>query len=117
MRLVESIAISKHNAKLYTKVQELAQANQSVSFIHMDVNAMLQEVTSNSAVYGFKVIDKPCYVGEYYYVPGEKTPTVCGDESAQKTYVFWDSVHPTKRAHGFIAYLLNNYLYANFKKQ
>lgn len=111
-----SAAVKMHNTKLYNATKELAAAHPGVTFIYMDVYSMFDEMSSKPSVYGFQNIDKPCYVGKYWRILGETKPTVCGDESVQRTYVFWDTIHPTKRAHGFIAYLINNYLFNNFKR-
>ena len=109
-------ATEVHNRKLHEMVQHLAQENKNVSFIYMNVNAMLKEVLAHPEIYHFIEEVKPCYSGKYWDLPTDPKPQVCGDESVQAQYVFWDGVHPTKRAHGFIGYLLNNYLYKHFKK-
>jgi len=61
-----------------------------VKIIRVDLFTLAQSVVTMPTPFGFTNVTDPCLVGT----------TVCSDPDS---YLFWDDIHPTARAHQFIA--------------
>ena len=61
-----------------------------VKIIRVDLFTLAQSAVTMPALFGFTNVTDPCLV----------ETTVC---SAPDSYLFWDDIHPTARAHQFIA--------------
>jgi outer membrane lipase/esterase len=84
---------SEHNAALPGTMEAL-HLRTGANIIVLNEAQLLDNVVSNPGRYGFVNATDACI----------DTPAcVNGSTATQNTYVFWDGVHPTTRAHDFIA--------------
>jgi phospholipase/lecithinase/hemolysin len=121
-------AIKLHNERLANKVVEWQASAPDVDFLYIDVQAFLQKTLENPALHGFSNITEACidvkfpmigalpkspftgnFVLEYAQVlqyrdvnfaANEKNYHVC---DTPEKYLFWDEVHPSTRAHHYLA--------------
>lgn len=77
----------------------LVQMLQSLSFEAslVDIAAVAKQLFDNPAAFGFTDATDPC-------LDLTTLATACGNPDS---YVFWDEMHPTSRAHGFLAQAFN----------
>jgi len=127
-RSVLNAAIQQHNIRLATRLAEWTQSNIDVDFLYIDLQPVMQRALDNPAQFGFSNVKDPCidvklpmfdsfakspfagnYVLEYQQVlnyrdanfaDDEKNYTVC---STPENYLFWDEVHPSTKAHRYLA--------------
>lgn len=86
---------NEHNSQLKTTVDNL-KTTLPVNFIQiLDVNTLVNQVTSDSTKYGFDNVTQGCLT------------TAC---TTPDQYLFWDNLHPTTKGHELIAQLANNTL-------
>lgn len=76
-----------HNQGLRTSLQALAQSQPNVSIIPIDVAGLVNEVTTDPARFGFTNVTTPCI----------------GTGANCDQFLYWDSLHPTARAHRIIS--------------
>ncbi len=92
---------NEYNAELKTKLDSQITNNPAYKdravILFVDVNGTFNAIKQNPATYGFTNIADQCYSGSY--MPGTGG-TVCSDEAH---YAFWDNIHPTNKAHCYIA--------------
>lgn len=126
---VLSAAIKLHNERLIARIDALRQVEPDVHFLYIDINPFLQKALDNPQDYGLTNIRDACidvklpmfdafaaspyarnYVLLYAQVlhyrdagfkRGERNYHVC---DTPDNYLFWDEIHPTTRAHRFLAY-------------
>jgi len=67
-----------------------AASRLNVKIIRVDLFTLAQSIVTMPTPFGFTNVTDPCLVGT----------TVCSDPDS---YLFWDDLHPTARAHQFIA--------------
>jgi phospholipase/lecithinase/hemolysin len=79
------------NAGLASALDGLELALAGIDITRFDTFALLTAIAANPAAFGFADATNPCFTGSLGSVGA-----VCADPSA---VVFWDSVHPTSRAH------------------
>lgn len=70
-------------------------ANSGLDIDLLDMYALLNDAVANPAAYGFGNVTSACLEGELG-LPG----TECSDPGS---YLFWDGMHPSARAHALIA--------------
>lgn len=127
-RPVLNAAIQQHNERLENRIAEWKKANPEVDFLYVDLQPVVQRALANPAAYGFTNVKEPCidiklpmfdtlvkspfagnYVLEYQQVlnyrdasfaEGQTNYTVC---NAPDEYLFWDEVHPSTKAHRYLA--------------
>ena len=68
---------------------------QGLKVFDLDTFSLIGTVVANPSAYGFSNVTDACYVG-----PITGGGSECGKPN---TYLFWDGVHPSERAGGFIA--------------
>ncbi|MDI9819014.1 MULTISPECIES: lysophospholipase/glycerophospholipid:cholesterol acyltransferase PlaC [unclassified Legionella] len=128
-RPVLTAAIYQHNERLQKRVEEWQKASPEVDFLYIDLEQYLQRALANPQQYGFSNITDACidvklpmiskvtnspfrgnYVLQYaqllqyqdsQFAAGEKNYYVC---DTPESYLFWDEIHPTTRAHQYLAY-------------
>ena len=83
---------SAHNQGLSASLQALAQSQPTVTIIPIDVAALLNEVTTNPARFGFTNVTQSCL--------NLAAGTVCPNPNQ---FLFWDALHPTAIAHQIIS--------------
>jgi outer membrane lipase/esterase len=83
------------NATLSSLLAVTEAANSGIDIDLLDMYALLNDAVANAASYGFGNVTSACKEGELG-LPG----AVCSDPDA---YLFWDSFHPSARAHDLIA--------------
>jgi thermolabile hemolysin len=79
------------NASLDTVVETFKQTNPSITVYEFDIYTLFQDVQATPSAYGFTNV-----TGRYV----NNDDTVNDDGNV---YLFWDSVHPTTKAHKIIA--------------
>ncbi|ASQ44759.1 lysophospholipase/glycerophospholipid:cholesterol acyltransferase PlaC [Legionella clemsonensis] len=126
---VLTAAMQQHNERLQKRVEEWRTSYPEVDFLYIDLQQFLQKALADPQKYGFSNITDACidvkfpmfrvfaqspfarnYVLQYAQVlqyrdrnfgPNEKNYHIC---DAPERYLFWDEVHPTTRAHRYLAY-------------
>jgi phospholipase/lecithinase/hemolysin len=102
--------ISKsYNARLATRMAALAK-KYGMAISVVDVFTLIDEAIAAPAKYHFSNVTAPCWTGNDYGSGG----TLCGaTEARQNRYLFFDDVHPTARAYGYVAELAEKNLPAS----
>lgn len=83
------------NATLSGLLAVTEAANSDLDIDRLDMYALLNDAVANPAAYGFGNVTSACMEG-VLGLPG----TECSDPDS---YLFWDSMHPSARAHDLIA--------------
>lgn len=122
-------AVTIHNQRLQTRMQEWEKIYPDANFLYVDINDYLQRALKTPDNYGFTNTNDACidvklpmynafasspfannYVLRYAQVlqyrdksfaAGDKNYTVCDNPDS---YLFWDEIHPSTRAHGLLAF-------------
>jgi outer membrane lipase/esterase len=93
-----------HNAVLAAAMAQIesdfAQQGLEIEILIVDVNSFFAEIVERPRAFGFTTVNAPCF--------DQSAGTVC---SNPKRHLFWDSVHPTTRAHFFFSLSLSLSLY------
>ncbi|XP_056852171.1 GDSL esterase/lipase At1g71691 [Raphanus sativus] len=90
------------NTNVKTMITNLNQNLPDAKFIYLDTANMVQDITTNQAVYGLTTLDKGCCGigrnrGQITCLPFE-TPCPNRDQ-----YLFWDAFHPTEKVNLIMA--------------
>ncbi|KAF8049898.1 hypothetical protein N665_2097s0010 [Sinapis alba] len=90
------------NTNVKTMITNLNQNLPDAKFIYLDTAHMVEDITTNPAVYGFTTLDKGCCGigrnrGQITCLPFE-TPCPNRDQ-----YLFWDAFHPTEKVNLIMA--------------
>lgn len=124
-----SNAVLQHNEQLAGRVDEWRNESPEVDFLYVDTQQFLLKALANPAEYGFSNVSDACidvklpmfslfknspfvnnFVLQYaqvlqyhdeQFAPNEKNYHVC---DTPESYLFWDAVHPSTRAHQYLAY-------------
>lgn len=78
----------------------LSALNPDVTVYRFDSFGFLREVTASPGDFGFTNVKDPCLVGLFVSPPPTGPVSVCGNRD---DYLFWDTIHPSARAHEFLA--------------
>ncbi|RUR13821.1 lysophospholipase/glycerophospholipid:cholesterol acyltransferase PlaC [Legionella sp. km772] len=128
-REVLNAAVEKHNERLQQRIAEWKDLYPKTDFLYVDIQAYLTKAVSTPEQYGFTNTRDACidvvfpmfsafakspfannYVLQYAQVlqykdkrmaAGEQNFHVC---KTPDSYLFWDEVHPSTRAHKYLAY-------------
>ncbi|STX27586.1 phospholipase/lecithinase/hemolysin, lysophospholipase A, glycerophospholipid-cholesterol acyltransferase [Legionella beliardensis] len=123
-----NIASGVHNQRLAEKVLEWQSAKPDVDFLFIDIEPILYKAIEKPELFGFKNVTDACidvkfpmfnlladspfkgnYVLEYAqalqyrdanFAPNERNYRMCDNPD---DYLFWDEIHPTTKAHLFLA--------------
>ena len=102
-----TLATQTYNGFWDAGLKQLAAANNGVNIIQMDVYTLVNLVKANPAAFGFSNVTQPCIA---------VISCVGGNAATQNSFLFWDTVHPTARAHAlqaqFALLLLNSNIMA-----
>ncbi|MBI2786143.1 MAG: SGNH/GDSL hydrolase family protein [Legionella longbeachae] len=132
-REVLNNAVDMHNERLQNRMQEWAEVYPDANFLYVDMGAYLAQALNNPEQYGFTNTTEACidvklpmynafrsspfahnYVLRYAQVlqyrdksfaEGENNYQVCDNPDS---YLFWDEIHPSTRAHSFLAFEVCN---------
>lgn len=135
---VLSAAIKLHNQRLLARVESWRQASPEVDFLYIDVQPLLQKALDKPQDFGFSNIRDACidvkfpmfdalasspfannYVLRYAQVLQYQHPDFVSQEKnyhlcdAPQNYLFWDEIHPSTRAHEYLAYDICEIMKAN----
>ncbi len=98
-----------HNAMIKSRVELLQAKYPDVEWIFFDVNQIFLSALDNPGYYGFHNTTETCYESAMVQ-PSSKTVLKMAasiqpkmNPSACDGYLFFDIIHPTARAHGYIA--------------
>ncbi len=80
-----------HNSGLNTTLTALSQ-QPGINIIPVDINSLFSRATATKEEFGFTNVTDSCL--------NLAAQTICPN---QNEYLFWDAIHPTTRAHSFIA--------------
>ncbi|MDX2202776.1 MAG: autotransporter domain-containing protein [Hyphomicrobiaceae bacterium] len=84
-----TLATTSYNAAWQTGLVTLANANQSVNIIQMDVATLVKLAVANPTAFGLSNVTQACL---------SVLACATGSTATQNGYLFWDSVHPTSTA-------------------
>ncbi|WED43067.1 lysophospholipase/glycerophospholipid:cholesterol acyltransferase PlaC [Legionella cardiaca] len=126
---VLTAALQQHNERLQKRIAEWQKASPEVDFLYIDMEQFLQKALVNPQKYGFSNVTDACidvkfpminalanspfarnYVLQYaqllqyhdrQFGLKEKNYHVC---DTPENYLFWDEIHPSTRAHHYLAY-------------
>lgn len=126
---VLNTAVDWHNERLAYKVREWQYEQPEVDFLFVDLQAFLRKALDNPQAYGFSNTSDACidvtlpmfnglaqspFAGNsvltYAQALQYRAPGFAADETnyhvcdTPDSYLFWDDVHPTTRAHRWLAY-------------
>lgn len=128
-RDVLNAAADVHNERLRNRLQEWQKLYPDADFLFIDMGEYFERVLKNPDVYGFTNTTQACidvklpmydafrsspfannYVLRYaqvvnyraeHFAAGDKNYHVC---NTPESYLFWDEIHPSTRAHSVLAY-------------
>lgn len=128
-RDVLNAAADQHNARLEKRVADWQKLYPKADFLFINTEQSLDSALANPAKFGFTNVKDACidvkfpmlgafanspfarnYVLQYaqvihykdkQFAPGDTNYTVC---DTPEQYLFWDEIHPSTRAHNFLAY-------------
>uniref|UniRef100_A0A0A9D9H1 Uncharacterized protein n=1 Tax=Arundo donax TaxID=35708 RepID=A0A0A9D9H1_ARUDO len=98
------------NSKLKEEIKCLQKELQCQRIGYVDIYDVLQDMITTPCNYGFDVSSRGCCgTGDFEVsiLCNQLTATTCPDD---RTYVFWDSFHPTERAYEIMV----DYLYPRY---
>lgn len=104
-----SYLANQHNAKLKELVQTLQSDYPEVQWIFYAVNDLFVDALDHPELYGFKNTTSTCYDTFDYLPQSESVLTmvsriqVGSSPKSCETYLFFDPIHPSARAHKYIA--------------
>lgn len=90
------------NTALDTGLKAQAAAHPGTSFVEVDINSAFHAIMANPSAFGLGNVGQACVL---------VTACVTGGLSAQNSYLFWDTVHPTETGHKLVAAMVAQYLY------
>ncbi|MDF1646801.1 MAG: SGNH/GDSL hydrolase family protein [Legionellaceae bacterium] len=100
---------NQHNTKLAAEVDTFKTTHPDVKWAFYDVNELLVEALEHPSVYGFKNVTGTCYDTLDYEASSQSILNMASRIKLQArknmcdTYLFFDPVHPSGRAHRYIA--------------
>ena len=128
-RQVLNDAVDQHNKRLAMRIDEWQKRYPQADFLFIDTERYLAKALNNPEQYGFSNISDACidvklpmfnafahspfvsnYVLKYAQVLHYKDPQFVVGESnyhlcdLPQNYLFWDEIHPTTRAHNYLAF-------------
>ena len=118
-REILAYATARHNLQLKEKIEGLNATLKDKTVLFINIQDMLQELIDNQNKYGFTDVTHACIdlplptarefsahpfknnaVLRYAALSATQEPVSC---DRPDTYLFWDEVHPTTRAHEILA--------------
>jgi phospholipase/lecithinase/hemolysin len=123
-------AIDQHNEKLNARVELLQQSNEDMDLMYFDSDNILQRALTHPANYGFSNVKDACidvklpifgfmaehspfknnFILQYaqviqhrdkHFLKEETNYSVC---ESPESYLFWDEIHISTKAHNYLAY-------------
>jgi phospholipase/lecithinase/hemolysin len=93
-------AVSKQFNLLLVEDMRFLAVHYGLTLTVVDSLALIDSAIANPASYGFTDVTDPCWTGGFTSTSG----SLCArGVTVQNQHLFWDHMHPTTRAHGFIA--------------
>lgn len=137
-----SDVVATHNERVKASVEDLQRQYPHLSFLYVDVQSFLEKILDNPSNYGLSNVKDACIdvkLPDFEMFQGLNQPdspfatnfvlayaallekskqlsegaghyTVCHHPD---TYLFWDEIHPTTRAHYYLAYEICRYINKN----
>lgn len=132
-REILNMAVDQHNERLTARVEEWKQLYPDADFLFINTQEYLEKAVNDPDTYGFSNVTDACidvkfpmfhalvnspfannYVLKYSQVLQYKDKSFAPDETnyhicdVPENYLFWDEIHPSTRAHNFLAYEVCN---------
>ncbi len=92
-----------YNAALGGIFSSLFSINSDLSLYTFDSFGLFQQLAASPGSYGFTDVTTGCLQGFFVAEPTGGPISVCGDQTAQDQFLFWDINHPTTRTHQLLA--------------
>jgi outer membrane lipase/esterase len=99
---IATYSSSVFNTALDANLKAQAVAHPGTNIIEVDINSAFHVLMNDPSAFGLGNVTQACVL---------VTACVTGNLSAQNSYLFWDTVHPTETGHKLIANLVAQYLY------
>jgi phospholipase/lecithinase/hemolysin len=128
-REILNMASDQHNERLAVRVDELKQQYPEADFLFINTQDYLQKAANEPGAFGFTNVTDACidvkfpmfhllsnsafagnFVLKYAQVLQYKDKSFAPDETnyhvcdVPENYLFWDEIHPSTRAHNFLAF-------------
>ncbi|KAJ8439807.1 hypothetical protein Cgig2_029067 [Carnegiea gigantea] len=102
---VDDLGAQLFNSKLSAEIDYLASKLPTSRLIYIDIYRPFLDMVQNAHKYGFEQVEKGCCGTGLIEVAVlcNKFDPVCLDDSK---YLFWDSIHPTEKAHQTLVSLI-----------
>lgn len=128
-REILNTAVDVHNERLRHRIKEWQQIYPDANFLFIDMNEYLQRILNHPENYGFTNTTDACldvklpmyhvfnhspfannfvlryvqvlHYRDQHFAAGEKNYHVCNQP---ERYLFWDEIHPSTRAHAYLAF-------------
>lgn len=84
-----------HNTQLASAISSIRTSNPDLNIYSVDVNSLFNTIRATPAKFGFKDVTNPCVTGNF-----QQVTNICDNPD---DFLFFDSVHPSSRAHNLIA--------------
>ena len=126
-REVINLAAELHNTRLASRIEEWKILYPSADFLYIDTAQTFSKALTNPAQYGFSNLNQACidvkfpmfnalshspfagnFVLNYAHVLQHKDTSFAAERNytmceAPEDYLFWDEIHPSTRAHNYLA--------------
>ncbi|MBD2256127.1 SGNH/GDSL hydrolase family protein [Pseudanabaena sp. FACHB-2040] len=97
--------VEQHNALLASTLASLDQdpSFDGVDLISLDVFSLIESALVSPGQFGFTNVSDPCLTtSPLFFPPDTKNPPITRCANPDE-YLFWDSLHPTSKAHQIVA--------------
>ncbi|WP_013324933.1 SGNH/GDSL hydrolase family protein [Gloeothece verrucosa] len=95
--------VTEHNKQLDKEIKSLSKTYTDVDFISIDINALFKDITKKSNPFKFDNLTQAATNTNLYDPQFNPLTHKLTQSPNADNYLFWDSAHPTTKAHGLIA--------------
>jgi phospholipase/lecithinase/hemolysin len=110
-----SFYCKRHNELLLQTYNELKQANPEIELLHFDAGSKFKEIMAAPQNYGIENTTDACYSAKFEKTTNNLILALASTEKLKRegscdSYLFFDAVHPSAKAHKMIANEVRAYL-------